>query len=556
MPTLTIDGQSVTVPDGATVLDAAREAGVEIPTLCYREGLPPQTACMVCVVEIDGSERLRPSCGTPVRDGMEVVTSGEEIEHARRMALGLMLSDHLGDCLGPCQLACPAGMDIPRMIRQIVAGDLRGAAETVRAHIPLPAVLGRICPAPCEGACRRGTHDEAVSICLLKRWVGDRDLASDAWRPQPATGSGRRVAIAGAGPAGLTAAYYLRLMGHAVTLIDEREAPGGGLREIAEEELPPEVIEAEAARVLELGVDLRPETSVGREMALDELREQFDAVLLAIGKTDEESAEALGVPFARRGLEADRQSHESPLEGVFVAGSAQSPSKLAVRAVGAGREAALAIDQYLLDQQVQPEGRPFNVNLGRLLPEEAARMAADASDHERIAPSGGESTGFNDEESTREGLRCLHCDCRALGSCRLRALGEQYDASTRAYEGDRRVFRRDATHPAIIYEPGKCIACGLCIEIAREYEEPLGLTFVARGFDVRTAVPFGDALADGLRRAAMECAEACPTGAIVLRDEAEEADDERADADGRGPDKGVSDPVGADSGAGRPVPDS
>jgi len=181
------------------------------------------------------------------------------------------------------------------------------------------------------------------------------------------------------------------------------------------------------------------------------------------------------------------------------------------------------------------------VNLGRLLPEEAARMAADASDHERLAPSGGEATGFNDEEAAREGLRCLHCDCRSLATCRLRALGEQYDAGTRVYPGDRRVFRRDATHPAIIYEPGKCIACGLCVEIARKYEEELGLTFIGRGFDVRTAVPFGETLADGLRAAAVECAEACPTGAIVLRDEAEEASDgdDRADADDRGPHEGV-----------------
>jgi NADPH-dependent glutamate synthase beta subunit-like oxidoreductase/ferredoxin len=472
---------------------------------------------------------------------MVVETADEEIERARRMALELILSDHLGDCLGPCQLACPAGMDIPRMIRRIVAGDLASAAETVRAHIPLPAVLGRICPAPCEGACRRGSYDEPVSVCLLKRWVGDRDLAKEPWAPEVAPDSGKRVAIVGAGPAGLSAAYYLRLMGHAVTLIDEREAPGGGLREIAEEELPAEVTQAEAARIVKLEVDVRPETRLGASLTLDELREQFDAVLIAIGETDEETAERLDLPWGRRGLEAERQSHESPVEGVFVAGSAQSPSKLAVRAVAGGREAALAIDKYVRGEEIEPEGRPFNVNLGRLEPDEAARMAADASDHERIEPSGGAAAGFNDEEAAREGLRCLHCDCRALGDCRLRAVGRQYEASTRAYSGDRRRFRRDATHPAIIFEPGKCIACGLCVEIARQYEDELGLTFIERGFNVRTAVPFGGTLAEGLREAAIECAAACPTGAIVRRDEAEEASDhdEREDADGRGPDEAV-----------------
>jgi len=541
MPTITIDGQSVAVPEGATILEAAREAGVEIPTLCYREGLPAQTSCMVCVVRVDGGQRLRPSCATKVRDGMVVESAADDVQHARLMALELLLSDHLGDCLGPCQLACPAGMDIPLMIRQIIAGDLPGATQTVRAHIPLPAVLGRICPAPCEGACRRGSHDDAVAVRLLKRWVGDRDLEKYAWRPEPGRATGKRVAIVGAGPAGLSAAYYLRLLGHAVTLIEERTAPGGGLREIAATELPAEVLAAEAERVLDLGVDLRTETRLGRDVALAELREQFDAVLLAVGNVDEEAAEALGVSFAGRGIEADRQTHATPLEDVFVAGSAQSPSRLAVRAVAAGREAALAIDQFVRGTEVVPEGRPFNVNLGRLLPDEAARMAADASEHERIEPSGGETGGFNDEEAVREGLRCLHCDCRGLADCRLRALGQQFDADTRVYPGDRRRFRRDATHPAIIFEPGKCIACGLCVEIARQYEDELGLTFIGRGFDVRTAVPLGASLAEGLRRAAVECAEACPTGALVRRDEAEEAssDDEWANAESRGSDEGV-----------------
>ncbi len=541
MPTINIDGQSVTVPEDATILEAARKAGVEIPTLCFHEGLPPQTSCMVCVVRIDGGERLRPSCATKARDGMVVESDCEDVLRARRMALELLLSDHLGDCLGPCQLACPAGLNIPLMIRQIVAGDLTGAVETVRARIPLPAVLGRVCPAPCEAACRRGSHDDPVAIRLLKRWVGDRDLARPAWQPQPAPATGRDVAIVGAGPAGLSASYYLRLRGHEVTLIDERDAPGGGLREIAAADLPPEVMQAEAARILELGVKLRSDTRMGRDVALDDLREEFDAVLLAIGEIDEETANALGLAYAQRGLEADRHTHELPLDGVFVAGSARSPSRLAVRAVTGGREAALAIDQYVRDEEISPEGRPFNVNLGRLQPDEAARMAADASEHERLQPSGGEVVGFNDEEAVREGLRCMHCDCRALGDCRLRAISEQYDAGTRVYPGERRHFRRDATHPAIIFEPGKCIACGLCVEIARQYEDELGLTFIGRGFAVRTAVPLGASLAEGLRKAAAECAEACPTGAIVLRDEAEEAsgNDEWADADGQGTDEGV-----------------
>ncbi|MGC9318606.1 MAG: NAD(P)-binding protein [Armatimonadota bacterium] len=512
MPTLIIDGQSVTVPDGATIL--------EIPTLCYREGLAPQTSCMVCVVRVDGGERLVPSCATQVRDGMVVESETEQVHAARRMALELLLSDHLGDCHAPCQLACPAGLNIPVMIRQIIAGDLPGAIGTVTEHIPLPAVLGRICPAPCEGACRRGSYDEPVAICLLKRRVGDERLAATgAWRSEPAPPSGRRVAIVGAGPAGLSAAWYLRRPGHEVVIFDERDGLGGGLREVEAERLPRDVLEAEAGRILDAGVELRAGVRVGMDIPLGDLLEDFDAVLLAPGEVDERQAQELGVPFGRRGLEADRGTHESPLEGVFVAGSALSPSRLAARAVGAGREAAEAIDRYLRGEEITAADRPFNVSMGRLDEAEAAQMAQDASDRPRITPSGGEEAGFNDEEAAREGLRCLHCDCRALATCRLKRFAEQYGADPRAFSGQRRSFRRDGTHPTLIYEPGKCIACGLCVEIARQYEEELGLTFVGRGFDIRTAVPFDEPLAEGLQRAARECAEACPTGALVLRED-------------------------------------
>ncbi len=521
MPTVTIDGQPITVPEGATILEAAREIGIEIPTLCYREDLPAQTSCMVCVVRIEGQKRFVPSCAMRARDGMVIEAQSVEVQQTRRTALELLLSDHIGDCLGPCQLACAAGLNIPRMIRQIVAGDLPGAMATVRERIPLPATLGRICPAPCENACRRGAHDEAVSVRLLKRWVGDAYLASETPRmPEAAPASGRRVAIVGAGPAGLSAAYYLCIAGHQVAIFEERNASGGGLRDA--DNLAWHVLDAEIDTILQMGVDLRAESRVGRDLPLDELREAFDAVLLAVGELDEKAAAELGVPFAGRGIEVDRMTHQSPIEGVFACGSAQAPSRLAIRAVAMGRESAQAIDQYVGGQDITPEERPFNVTLGRLETEEAARMAVDANERPRLIPSGGEFVGFNDEEAVREALRCMHCDCHGLRDCRLRALSEKLGASPRIYRAERRRFQRDNTHPAIVFEPGKCVTCGLCVEIARRDQEELGLVFIDRGFNVRTSVPFGATLAEGLQRAAEDCARACPTGAIVLREDQEE----------------------------------
>ena len=169
MPRLTIDRISVEVAQGSTILDSAKKLGIDIPALCLKEGCQPSTSCMVCIVKV--KNRLIPSCATIAEDGMEIESETDEIREARRTALELLLSDHAGDCIAPCHNICPAGMNIPLMIRQIAEGDLRNVIITVKKDISLPAVLGRICPAPCEKGCRRGFHDNPISICLLKRYV-------------------------------------------------------------------------------------------------------------------------------------------------------------------------------------------------------------------------------------------------------------------------------------------------------------------------------------------------------------------------------------------------
>ncbi len=177
------------------------------------------------MVKLTASGRFVPACATAAAEGMEVESETAEVHQLRRDALELLLSDHLGDCLAPCWFACPARMDIPRMLRQIAAGDLRRAIATVKRDIALPAVLGRVCPAPCEKACRRGGLDAAVAICQLKRYVADVDLASgDPYVPACGPATGRRVAILGAGPTGLSAAYYLAQQGHACTMLRRRPA--------------------------------------------------------------------------------------------------------------------------------------------------------------------------------------------------------------------------------------------------------------------------------------------------------------------------------------------
>ena len=244
MPHLTIDQREVEVPPGSTILDAAERLGIEIPTLCFSRQCEPSTSCLVCLVKLLPSGRMVPACATPVAEGMQVESETDEIHAVRRSTLELLLSDHLGDCVAPCSFGCPAQMNIPQMLRQIAAGELREALITVKADIALPAVLGRICPAPCEKVCRRGNLDGSVAICELKRIVADVDLASaEPYLPPCRPASGKRVAIVGGGPAGLAAAYYLAQGGHACTIFDDTDTLGGMFgREIPVEKLPRDVL--------------------------------------------------------------------------------------------------------------------------------------------------------------------------------------------------------------------------------------------------------------------------------------------------------------------------
>ena len=518
MPKVSIDNREVVVPAGATILDAARKLGIEIPTLCFADGLPPRTSCMVCVVRVHGLHRLVPACAYPVREGLVVESQTQEVREARRTALELLLADHLGDCVGPCQSVCPAHMDIPRMIRQIGQGDLRGALITVKQRIALPAVLGRICPELCEHGCRRALKDGAVSICLLKRYVADADLASpQPYLPPCKPPTGKRVAIVGAGPAGLSAAYYLLQQGHACAIYDDHERPGGNLRYgVSEEVLPHDVLYAEIGLIVKLGAQLLMGQRLGRDFSLDDLQRGHDAVLLAFGEVKPLEAAKLGLEMAGRGVKADRATWMTARRGVFVAGSALTPSKHAVRAVGSGRCAAEAIGQFLAGRTIQVEDSPWSVHIGRLKPEELPPYLA-GSDPSPRQQAAGAAGALTPEQARCEAARCLRCDCAGLQDCRLRLYAEQYDANPNRFRGPRLPLVKDESHPEVVHEPGKCISCGLCVQISAQEKDGLGLAYIGRGFNMRIAVPFNASLKEGLGKAARACADACPTGALVAK---------------------------------------
>jgi NADPH-dependent glutamate synthase beta subunit-like oxidoreductase/ferredoxin len=481
------------------------------------KGSQPSTSCMVCVVKVDSRAVLLPACGTLAQDGMSVESDCQEVHQARKTALELLLSDHVGDCLGPCHTICPAQMNIPLMIRQIAAGKLRDAIETVKKDIALPAVLGRICPKPCERGCRRAAIDDAVSICLLKRYVADVDLESaKPYSPACKPKQDKQIAIVGAGPAGLAAAYYLQQGGFRCTVFDDHEQPGGMLRYgVSEEDLPKDVLDKEIAQIEKLGLTFKGKTRIDDSASLEKLHKDFDAVFVAFGAMDVGVAESMGLKTSSNGVAIDGKTYQTNLPGVFAGGDAVRKRKLTVRAVADGKEAAESISQYLSGSEVTGPAKPFNTRIGKIEDGEKERFAACASNAPRVTLSR-KGKGFTDEQARQEAARCLHCDCRKADSCKLRQYAQEYDARPTRYKSERRLFVQQAQHPKIVYESGKCIDCGLCVQIAAKAGEELGLTFIGRGFDVRVAVPFERSIAEGLKKSAAKCVAACPTGALAF----------------------------------------
>ncbi len=673
---ITIDGQPISVEQESTILEAARQLGIRIPTLCHVAGFEKSASCFLCAVKIEGQARLSPSCAMPAAEGMVVHTSSDEVRAARKTALELLLSDHVGDCIGPCRTGCPARFDIPGFLTRLAGGDFRQSAEIASDFLTLPSALGRICPRLCEQRCHRCEKGEPLSVGNLHRLAGDRDMASQArYIPAREKTTGKSVAIVGAGPAGLAAAYHLLRRGHAVVLFDRHPEPGGMLRwGIPEFRLPRNLLAQEVDIIRLLGGEFRTEKSLGRDFTVDDLRRDFDAVFLAIGAqgvrglgcpgedlalsaieflekvaldtppeigedvvilgggntamdaartalrlganvrvlyrrtrrempclmAEVEAAEAEGVKLetlvapegldrapdgrlrlltrrmelgppdesgrprpvpvpgsevaveatcviaaigqvvetnelqasglglSRHGLRVNPTTLATNLEGVFAGGDAVTGADLAVRAVAAGKLAATSIDQYLGGRPVQGDPEMLSVVMGKLNDEELAEFFREIEEtprtpmpelplEERVKSFAEVELGLSEDAAIKEAGRCMNCGCWKASVCGLRQYATEYGADPLRFAGSRRSFRRDFSHPEIVYEPGKCILCGACVKAAAEDGDGLGLAIVGRGFDATVAVPLKGTLIEALPQAARRVAEVCPTGAFAVK---------------------------------------
>jgi formate dehydrogenase major subunit len=322
---LIIDGREVTGRPGQTILEVARENGIEIPTLCFDEHLKPYGGCGLCVVELKGSSKLFRACATEITKGMEISTDTPRLRASRKMTLELLLSDHRGDCRPPCALACPAHVDCQGYVSLIANGKYSEAVSLIKEKMPLPASIGRVCPHPCESACRRQHVESPVAIAALKAYVGDKDLNSDeTYMPEVKADTGKKAAVVGSGPAGLTAAYFLAVNGHQVTVYEAMPELGGMLcYGIPEYRLPKEILDQEIQLIERLGVRFMTCTRIGADLSLDELQNSYDAVFVGIGAWESMSLRCTGedLPCVMGGIDflAKVAQHEKVAIGEQVA---------------------------------------------------------------------------------------------------------------------------------------------------------------------------------------------------------------------------------------------
>ncbi len=296
-----IDGKEFQAEPGQTILSVAEANGIVIPTLCFSKKISRTTSCFVCMVKDTKTGRFLPSCSACPVEGGEYDSSTDEVTDMRRTALELLLSEHQGDCEAPCTIACPAHAKVEEYVRAGRKGDFLESLKIIKQRIPLPMSIGRVCPRFCEKDCRKNITDKPVAINDFKRLAAD--MFYDSYKEELPAFSGKKVAIIGAGPAGLAAAYYLRLGGVASRIFDKQAQPGGMLRYgIPEYRLPKEILDKEIAHFTDMGIEIECGKALGKDLKLADLARDYDAVVAAIGCWKPSSMYTEGEELAEQGI--------------------------------------------------------------------------------------------------------------------------------------------------------------------------------------------------------------------------------------------------------------
>jgi ferredoxin len=516
---LKIDGKEITVEGGTTVLDAARKAGVEIPSLCQYNAIEPPVSCFVCAVRIQGRNSFVPSCVVLAEEGMVVESNTDAVFKTRRQALELLLSHHNGDCEAPCTRICPCSIDIPELVRTVKTGDRSAMIRVIHAAMPFSAVLSYICSAPCEKGCRRKLVDTSVSIRELHRYAALEAInAPEEISPAVQPPTGKKVAIIGAGLAGLSVAYHLSCLGHACIIIEKNSRPAVSTY-CTTDYLPVNIIGYEIDQIRKCGVTFQFNTEV---TSLPDLRSHFDATVIAGGIQSTQWAQQQGIRCTERGIDVRKGSFATSVEGVFAIGGAIIPGKSSSRTVGQSKSAAQAVHRFLSgmnDIKSAGTGRDlflpghtgFDSYMWKLSADDLKLYSVNIPE---ISTSASAKTDIQATVST-SAERCLQCDCSKKTECDLRRYAGQYGAVQNRYKLDKPLqSERQIFSNGLVFEPGKCILCGRCVGITSTEKVEPGLSFFNRGSDLYVGAPFDEPMDKAMGICMDRCIDACPTGAL------------------------------------------
>lgn len=313
----------------------------------------------------------------------------------RRCKLGICRRLFKAQCIN----ACPAEVHVPGFVALMAEGKLDEAYGLMRRSNPFSFVCGRICPRFCESACRRGQIEETVGVRALKAYTTDLAFNIDDYKEDISASRGRKVAVVGAGLAGLTAAYFLARTGYEVVVYEAGKTLGGKIPSMfLEEILPAEMIENEVQLIKNLGVAIKSETTVGKDISIDSLKDTYDAILLATGQPKDTESGRENIQLGENGhIDINASTHETNFLGVFVTGDVHIPGSPA-EVIADARHAAEAIDKYL-------EGKGLYFGTEIVIPE--PQLYYGIWD---IKPEEGLTSSPTKEGAETEALRCLRCD--------------------------------------------------------------------------------------------------------------------------------------------------
>ncbi len=333
----------------------------------------------------------------------------------------------------PCQAACPAEINIAGVMSQSGLGRYGAALALIRERMPFPSICGRICPHPCEPTCKRGQLDQPLAIADVERFLGDWELERKAFKPPPVKEQKEeKIAVVGAGPTGLSAAYFLALAGYPVTVWEKLPHPGGRLAtDIPENRLPHSVLTAEIGNLEKLSVTFKTGVTLGRDFSFESLKKEgFKTVLVATGFTPPFARDQIGDGAKAAssdifGLKTDDQGriigHEQTMmtshPGIFTAGECTSGPGHFAQTVAQGKKAAEAIQSYLEHGGLQEIKRPEEP-MDSTLTEDEKKRARPIERQQTRGSSAELNGGLTKEMAKAEGQRCLSCSqCVRCGLC-------------------------------------------------------------------------------------------------------------------------------------------